>query len=176
MNLDIREIQKSDIQLIMSYWLGASDEDLLKMGAESTNMPTEDDWENMLNSQIETPYEKKPGLATIWLLDHEPVGHCNVNNLKYGESANMHLHMWKPTGRKKGIGTELVKLSMNYFFEKLKLKELICEPYALNPAPNKTVEKIGFTLEKEYVTIPGTINFEQPVKRWVFRKEQLDSI
>lgn len=35
-----------------------------------------------------------------------------------------------------------------------------------NPAPNKTLKKAGFELVKEYVTTPGPINFEQPVKLW----------
>jgi hypothetical protein len=36
----------------------------------------------------------------------------------------------------------------------------------LNPAPHKALEKLGFEFEKEYITVPGSINFEQPVKRW----------
>ena len=57
------------------------------------------------------------------------------------------------------------------YFKNLQLKKLICEPYALNPAPHKTLEKLGFQFEKEYVTVPGSINFEQPVKRWVLSFE-----
>jgi RimJ/RimL family protein N-acetyltransferase len=48
-----------------------------------------------------------------------------------------------------------VKKSVPYFFEKLKLKVLYCEPYANNPAPNKTLFKIGSNFEKKYRTIPG---------------------
>jgi hypothetical protein len=43
---------------------------------------------------------------------------------------------------------------------------LYCEPYALNPAPNKTLEKLGFKFLKTYTTIPGWINFEQEVNLW----------
>ena len=28
------------------------------------------------------------------------------------------------------------------------------------------MEKLGFEFIKEYITVPGFINFEQPVKRW----------
>jgi len=73
----------------------------------------------------------------------------------------MHLHLWNAASRKKGIGSQLVKMSLKYFFENLKLKRLFCEPYALNPAPNKTLEKTGFDFVKEYITIPGAFNFEQ---------------
>jgi hypothetical protein len=56
------------------------------------------------------------------------------------------------------------------------LKKLFCEPYALNPAPNKTLEKIGFEFVKEYITTPGWINFEQPVKLWMMDFEKFKTL
>ena len=73
--------------------------------------------------------------------------------------------------RKKGMGAQLLEMTIKLFFENLKLKKLCCEPYALNPAPNKTLEKVGFSFVKEYITVPGSINFEQPVKRWEMTRE-----
>jgi len=84
----------------------------------------------------------------------------------------MHLHLWNKDVRKKGYGTRFVKLSLPYFFGNYQLKKLFCEPYALNPAPNKTLEKAGFEFIKEYTTIPGFINFEQPVCLWEMRFEK----
>lgn len=78
----------------------------------------------------------------------------------------MHLHIWNADVRKKGMGTELVKKTLLYFFRNLKLKRLFCEPNAFNIAPNKTLEKSGFIFVKNYVTIPGWLNFEQPVNLW----------
>lgn len=78
----------------------------------------------------------------------------------------MHLHIWNPAVRKKGYGTAFIKLTLPYFFEDLKLKRLFCEPYSLNSAPNRALEKVGFELVKEHTTIPGWLNFEQPVKLW----------
>ena len=87
----------------------------------------------------------------------------------------MHLHIWKNNFREKGIGTELVKLTIPYFFEKLKLKRLLCEPYSKNPSPHKTIEKVGFRFVKEYITTPGWINFEQPVKQWMITPDMISS-
>ena len=87
----------------------------------------------------------------------------------------MHLHLWDSTLRRKGIGTELVKKSVAVFFEKLKLERLICEPYALNPAPTKTLERVGFTFEKEYETTPGSLSFRQKVNRWKLDKLDFES-
>ena len=88
----------------------------------------------------------------------------------------MHLHLWNAENRTKGFGTKLLKMTLPFFFENLHLKKLYCEPYALNPAPNKTLENIGFEFEKEYITIPGSLNFEQPVKRWVMGLEKYKDV
>ncbi|MEL7119370.1 MAG: GNAT family protein [Bacteroidota bacterium] len=79
----------------------------------------------------------------------------------------MHLHLWKPELRKRGEGTQLVKMSLPLFFETFKLQKLYCEPYALNPAPNKTLPKLGFQFVEQYETIPGWINLPQIVRKYV---------
>ncbi|HWY34787.1 MAG TPA: GNAT family protein, partial [Nitrosopumilaceae archaeon] len=101
------------------------------------------------------------------LLNNKNIGHSNVNKIVFGEEAHMHLHIWSEDVRKKGVGAELVKLTIPYFFENLKLKKLYCEPYALNQAPNKTLQKVGFEFVKKYRTTPGWLNFEQEVNLWV---------
>jgi RimJ/RimL family protein N-acetyltransferase len=106
--------------------------------------------------------EEKKSYCIIWLVDDTPVGHSNINKIVFGEEAFMHLHIWDNTIRKKGFGTEMVKRTLPYFFNNYKLRNLYCEPYALNAAPNKTLEKVGFEFVKQYTTTPGWINFEQP--------------
>ena len=123
----------------------------------------------MLNHQFSLLYDQKSAYALIWSVDDVPVGHCNVNKIEFGKEATMHLHMWQSENRQKGHGTALVRLSVPFFFTKLEIKELFCEPYALNTAPNRILEKVGFEFIKEYVTTPGSINFEQNVKRWRLR-------
>ena len=120
----------------------------------------------MLQPQLTLPYTEKQSYCTIWMIDDEPVGHCNVNKTIFGQEAYMHLHLWKSDKRHSGLGASFVKLSLPYFFNNLQLKTLYCEPYALNPAPNSTLKKIGFDFVKEYITIPGSFSFEQPTMRW----------
>jgi RimJ/RimL family protein N-acetyltransferase len=84
----------------------------------------------------------------------------------------MHLHIWYREFGKKGCGFEFLKLTVPYFFMNLALKNLYCELLALNPAPNKTLQKLGFTYEKNYITIPGYLNFEQEVSRWKLSREK----
>lgn len=164
--LSVRELQENDISSIADYWLESPDDFLRNMGVDLEKLPPREGFENMLQKQIALPYYEKNSLCLIWEADGKAVGHCNTNPTVFGDEAYMHLHMWQSTQREKGLGTELLRKSVPYFFDKLELKTLYSQPYALNDAPNRVLEKLGFELVKEYTTVPGSINFEQPVKLW----------
>lgn len=174
--LSVREMQADDISLITDYWLESDPDFLVGMGADLSKMPSRKELNRMLTNQLRMPLKLKMSYALIWLIDNKPSGHTNVNSIIFGKEAYMHLHIWHPDYRKKGIGTQLVTMSLPYYFENLKLQELFCEPYALNPAPNRTLAKVGFEFVREYVTIPGMINFEQPVKQWKMTKAKYLSL
>lgn len=165
-DLSTRELLPGDVQLIVNYWQTAEPAFLLGMGVDLKKMPPPEQLKEMIADQLNHPYENKKAYAIIWLVNGGPVGHCNVNKIIFGEEAYMHLHLWNNDTRQKGIGASLVKMTLPWFFKNLQLKNLYCEPYALNPAPNRTLEKVGFELVKEHVTIPGYLNFEQPCKLW----------
>ena len=174
--LSVREIQASDIQYIVNYWHQPDHHFIKSMGVDITKIPTKEALIEMLQSQIFTPIHLKKAYCIIWLLDNKPIGHCNTNPTFFGDHAFMHLHIWNAAIRKIGLGEKFIGLTLPLFFENLQLKYLLSEPYALNTAPNKTLEKLGFEFVKEYTTVPGSINFEQPVKQWVITKDKLDSM
>lgn len=171
-NLSVRELRTGDIDAIAGYWLNADRAYLEEMGVDMTKMPTREDWQQMLNEQLATPLKEKKSYALIWEVDSKAVGHSNINKIIYGKEAYMHLHLWTPEVRKKGYGVSFIRLSLPYYFSNYELQNLYCEPYALNPAPNRTLERAGFRPVKEYVTTPGWINFEQPVRLWEMTKEE----
>ena len=175
-SLSVREIQHSDIEPLSDYWLKSDPYFLIRMGVDLLKMPKREEWKQMLNEQISQSYEEKKSYCIIWLLDDEPVGHSNVNRIVFGEEAYIHLHIWKPGNRTKGMGLQFVKMTLPFFFQNMKLKKICCEPYALNPAPNKTMEKLGFQFIKEYITVPGFINFEQPLKHWELTYEKFKQL
>ena len=171
-NLSVREIQESDVLLIIDYWLSADNAFLTNLGVDINKIPSKEEWQNMLLEQISQPYENKNSYCIIWQVNKTPVGHSNVNKIVFSQEAYMHLHLWNNEFRKMGYGTELVKMTLPYFFKNLNLKTLYCEPYALNPAPNKTLKTIGFEFVKEYITTPGFLNFEQKVNLWELSYEK----
>ena len=165
-DLSVREMGLADIDAVTHYWLSAEPAFLMGMGVDLKKMPAREQWVELLSEQVNAPIEKKQSYYIIWQADGRSIGHCNTRPILYGEEAFMHLHLWDLTVRKKGLGTELVRMTLPYFFKNLRLKKLYCEPYAENPAPNSTLRRLGFDLVREYTTIPGFLNFEQPVKRW----------
>jgi RimJ/RimL family protein N-acetyltransferase len=170
--ISVRELAPHDLPALVGYWLNASPDFLLGMGVDLAKMPSGEVWTASLNEQLSLPLEEKTSYCMIWELDGRAVGHSNVNKIERGEAAFMHLHLWERDIRQKGLGAALVRLTVPHFFEKFHLKRLFCEPYALNPAPNRTLEKVGFRFVKTHVTTPGWLNFEQPVNLWELTLEQ----
>jgi RimJ/RimL family protein N-acetyltransferase len=165
-NINVKIAEKADIHLIMDYWFGLNAADLMKMGADIQKLPSRAAFTDSLLQQLALPIAEKNAFIVIWELDGIPVGHSNTNPTTFGDFAFMHLHLWKNPNRQKGLGTAFLKKTIPLYFEHLQLKNLYCQPYSLNPAPNKTLEKVGFEFEKTYITTPGSINFEQSVNLW----------
>lgn len=173
---ELRELKKSDIELIADYWLKSEDDFLISMGVDLNKLPTRKELIDMLSTQISLPNPQKSSLALILELNNKASGHCNVTNIIYGKEANMHLHLWDKEIRRKGLGTKMVLASIPVFFERLKLKIIWCEPYAKNSAPNRTLENTGFEFVEKYITTPGSLNFEQEVNKWKLTKTRFERL
>lgn len=151
---------------IVDYFLTANEKFLDGMGVDPKKLPTRESWLKILHENHPKESQEKTIYYVIWYLDDKAIGHSNINKIVFGEEAYMHLHMWSPDTRNRGLGFELIKQSIPFYFNEFKLKNLFCEPYALNSAPNETLKKLGFEFIKEYETVPGLICFLQPVNRW----------
>lgn len=165
-DLRIREMKTDDVPRIVEYWRSASESHLRGMGVDLSRMPPPHALEARLLEMTRTPIESRPAYCVVWLFEGEPVGHSNTNPTRYGVDAMMHLHLWHAESRRRGLGTAFLRLTVPHFFERLRLQALYAEPFADNPPPHRALERAGFELEREYVTTPGSINFEQRVKRW----------
>lgn len=148
---------------MVEYFHGACDSFLRGMGAERTLLPPREVWMRNLLADHEMPDHKKERLYLAWYHNGALVGHSSINRIKVGEEAFFHLHLWRPELRQAGLGSSLCQRSIALYFDRLRLQVLWCEPYAENPAPNRTLPRLGFEFLKRYRTIPGPINFEQDV-------------
>ncbi len=171
-NISVREIEEKDIVALCDYWFESDPEYMHSLGVDISLLPERKILADLILGQISKTPKETAGYVLIWEYNNQAIGHSNINSIFYGEFAFMHLHLWNPEKRKKGMGTALVKKSLPFYFENFKLKKLYCTPYALNPAPNKTLAKVGFKYLRQYLTTPGSINFEQEVKEWCMTREQ----
>jgi len=161
-------MQAEEIPLMVDYFVKADSEFLKSLGADETKLPERGEWIKKLEADFQKPNQEKEFFYVVWLLENEPVGHSNINKIEFGNTATMHLHLWKPQKRKLGMGSEFLRLTLPIYFREFKLKKLLCEPYAENAAPNKTLPKVGFRFIKSYETVPGWINFYQRVNQYEY--------
>jgi RimJ/RimL family protein N-acetyltransferase len=159
----LREMTEGDLDAIADYWLGSEPDYLVGLGVDLSKLPTREALFDMLRAQIRLPDAEKSSLALIATLNGSAIGHCNVNNIRFGEAADLHLHLWQAEHRRQGLGAQMVWAALPIFFQRLQLQSIHCAPYALNAAPNRTLEKLGFVFVKRHVTVPSALSFEQEV-------------
>ncbi len=93
--LSVRQLEINDLEFIVDYFLKSDSDFLLVMGVDISKLPSREEWLNILTSNFYLDLDKKTFFYIIWLLDNEPVGHCNINKIDFGIEAYMHLHLWE---------------------------------------------------------------------------------
>lgn len=169
--IQVRPFDSGDLEPMVDYYLGGSPEFLAGMGVDLARLPAREAWLEAARADFARPDPEKRRFYVAWLVDDALAGHSSISHIAFGESAHVHLHVWRPDLRGSGFGTELLARSIDLYFERFRLQRLICEPFAENRGPNRTVERLGFVLEKHYRTIPTEIALEQDVNRWVLERD-----
>jgi RimJ/RimL family protein N-acetyltransferase len=170
--ISVRPLEEQDIQSIIDYFLNADEHFLHGMGVDPQKLPERENWVNIFKQELLKPLSAKKHYYIIWLENNKAVGHSSLTSIVYKKEAYMHLHIWDASLRKQGLGTNFIRLSLKHYFDDLQFSQLYCEPYALNAAPHRVLEKVGFDFIHEYVTTPGWVCFEQPVKKWFLTAEK----
>jgi RimJ/RimL family protein N-acetyltransferase len=161
---------REEYELMLDYFYESDDTFLRGMGVDRLRLPERDKWLRALLSDHEKPDTERDRFYLVWIFRGRRVGHSSVNKIAVGSEAFIHLHLWDSQLRRAGLGTELVRRSADFYFERFNLKKLICEPSAENPAPNRVLEKLGFAFIRRYRTTPGVIAYEQEVNRYELKR------
>ena len=69
-----------------------------------------------------------------------------MKDVRVGNDAQIHIHMWDKEQRGKGFGSFLFCLAAIEFKKRFDLKGLYCQPKGDNPMPNRMLSKIGFKI------------------------------
>lgn len=166
----VRPLRLDEVGLRIDYFHDASDEYLLKLGADRALLPSRADWLAYYEEDFARPLAERETYNLAWELDGRLVGFSSTDKIAFGEEAFMHLHIIEAPDRRQGLGTEFVRLSVDEYFRALELKRLFCQPNAYNVAPNRTLQRAGFRYVFTAEMQPSTINFAQPVTRWVVER------
>lgn len=166
--LEVRPLSKSEVSSVVDYFLNASDADVERMGLiERAKLPTRDQWLKRLDAQLRLPDSSASAFYWAWLVDGKAIGFSSLKNLKRGQSADIHLHVWSDKHRGKGNGAALFCLSVLATFDRFRLQELVCEPKADNAMPNRMLTKIGYKVEKTYEGSASDLSRVAPLNRYV---------
>jgi RimJ/RimL family protein N-acetyltransferase len=166
-----RPMQLSETDIIIDYFHSASPEFLNTLGVDPSRLLDRAQWKARFEHLFALPIEQRNFFAIIWEIDGQPAGWSSADRIVFGEEAYMHLHVLDPARRRQGNGTFFVRESAIIYFDILRISRLYCEPHALNVAPNRTLQAAGFKYVKTHETVPGPLNFHQPVTRWVLERE-----
>jgi ribosomal-protein-alanine N-acetyltransferase len=165
---------------MIDYFHGLPADVMLRMGVDRDKLPAREVWfaHAWADHQLAETDPRRDRFFLAWLADGEMVGHSSINQIRWGEAAHAHLHLWRSDLRQAGIGSEFFRRSISVYFARFNLQIIHVEPRAENPAPNRVLEKLGFQFVKRYRTVPGPVNFEQDVNHyqidrttWVMKHE-----
>ena len=146
MELSVRPLTEKDFDAFISYWQGLSPADVERMGVAIDRMPSPAKMRVGLQAMLATPADRANSFVLAWCVNGEAIGHSSLKDIVPGDFGSIHLHMWRADLRGKGYGPRLFCLAVLDFYKRFKLKRMICEPKADNPAPNRLLRRIGFPL------------------------------
>jgi RimJ/RimL family protein N-acetyltransferase len=157
---------------MIDYFHGASDEQLYRMGVDRAKLPPREEWFAHVwrDHHLAENDPARDRFFLAWLFRGQVIGHSSINQIRFGDHAYAHLHMWQSDLRRAGIGSELFRRSISIYFTRFELQVIHVEPHAENPAPNRALQKLGFTLVKRYRTTPGPTTFEQDVNHYQMQR------
>jgi RimJ/RimL family protein N-acetyltransferase len=171
----VRELQAGEVYHVVDYFRAMDLAVLDKLGVDPSKVPERDDWIRMVSDDFGNPDPVRKHFYVAWLLDNQPVGHSNINDIQFGEQAFMHLHIWQPDRRYSGHAQHFLRESVRIYFDRFQLKRVYCQPKAENTAPQRALAKAGFSFVKTYHGTPGWLNVPQNISRWVIEPEQLEN-
>ena len=161
----------SEYERMIDYFVEGDETFLRGMGVDPALLPTREAWLETCLVDHQRPDSEKDRLYLAWLHDAELVGHSSISHIEPGRVAHIHLHLWVPARRYRGLGTAFIAASMDIYFERFALERIASEPYAENRAPNRALERLGFRYVRRYRTVPSSIANEQDVNRWEITRE-----
>src|SRR4029453_11453424 len=146
MDLSVRPLTAEHFDGFINYWLGLSQAEIERLGVATDRLPSAARMRSDLEAMVAAPDNRVRNFVLAWCINGEAIGHSSLKDIVWGDSGSIHLHMWRADLRGKGHGAHLFCLAAVDFYERFRLKRIVCEPKAENQAPNRLLQRIGFPL------------------------------
>lgn len=146
MDLSVRPLATEDFDSFINYWLGLSQAEIERLGIAIDRVPSAARMRSDLEAMLAAPNDGVRSFVLGWCLNGEAIGHSSLKDIVPGDFGSIHLHMWRADLRGKGYGPYLFCLAAVDFYERFKLKRIVCEPNADNQPPNRLLQRVGFPL------------------------------
>src|SRR6202163_553387 len=112
---------REEYELMLDYFYKADEPFLRGMGVDQLRLPQRDKWLDALLVDHKKQDKERHRFYLVWIFRRQRVGHSSINNIIHGTEAFIHLHLWNSNLRKAGLGTEFVRRSANFFFDRFNL-------------------------------------------------------
>lgn len=141
------------------------------MGVDPARVPAAEAMAAALEQVIAIPDDQARTAYMIWLVDGRAIGYSGLKNIRHGHGGEIHLHMWEAAARGQGHGGRLFALSALAFYERFRLREIICEPKADNVMPNRMLAKAGFPLVGSRIGASSELSTESLLNIYAIPRE-----
>jgi RimJ/RimL family protein N-acetyltransferase len=143
--VSVRDGTESDIPLFLDYWYRSPSGFIEGLGVDLAKMPSEPDMEKSLRERILSNATLPASQLQLQVITYEgrAIGVHSVNELKAGDSAIFHAHIFKPEMRGRGIGMKSYPLACRVFMGRFHLKKILFKTPVQNRASLHVKEKLG---------------------------------
>jgi RimJ/RimL family protein N-acetyltransferase len=142
--VEVRDLERGDLDAYIAYWHDASDPSLDALAVDRARMYPAKKMREMLVLQIERNAAASESQLSVLAVTFRGccAGVHELTDLKRGEQAIMHAHLWR-AHRGVGIGAISYVKAMSIYFERFALRTIVFETPKANAAANHLKRKLG---------------------------------
>ena len=168
MNVTIRDMESSDIPMLVDYWFGSPESYFEALGVDFSKMPPKSDFRSAMEQKCtDNTKAESPNISALIIdVDGKSVGFHALNPLEVGNEGIFHAHIWDPVFRGKGVGVRSYPLACETFMKRFDLKRIVFKTPKQNVGAIRVKEKLGIRKTGEEEIGFGII--KEGTAAWVF--------
>jgi RimJ/RimL family protein N-acetyltransferase len=167
----LRDLTPNDIEHIVRFWHGSSDEFLDFVGVDKGRLGTEENTRHRYKRAIRSGDMDQPSVAFTITVDGSFAGYTLLN--RYAPEVNYsHWHITEPALRGMGLSTALYPYRIKTYFDQVPINRLIHQTRTRNVAVNKMLDHWVPVTETCYIEKPDGMSLPGEFHlRYVFRSD-----